>query len=121
MGADNDLSSLFSADSHSVAIARPRKPTGWLLPGSLTVTNCSSLYFSKAGPSSDAMSGDVRALISATTSASYETKVSRASGKLALLALRKPGAGRTLLTSPGGAPSTKDETMSSCDMATAND
>lgn len=26
--------------------------TCWLLPGSLTVVNCSSLYFWKAGPSS---------------------------------------------------------------------
>lgn len=26
--------------------------TGWLPPGSLTVVNCSSLYFWKAGPSS---------------------------------------------------------------------
>ena len=41
--------------------------TGWLLPGSFTVTSCSSLYFSNAGVSCERMSGEdtVKALISA--------------------------------------------------------
>lgn len=41
--------------------------TCWLLPGSFTVTNCSSLYFSNAGPSWETSSGSfiVRALMSA--------------------------------------------------------
>lgn len=33
--------------------------TSWLLPGSLTVANCSSLYFSKAGPSSRRRLGEL--------------------------------------------------------------
>ena len=42
------------------------KLTLWLLPGSLTVANCSSLYFSKAGPSCETIVGleMVSALIS---------------------------------------------------------
>jgi hypothetical protein len=49
--------------------------TDWLLPGSFTVTSCSSLYFSKAGVSSDTMSGEetVKALMSAANEISnYE-------------------------------------------------
>ena len=44
--------------------------TGWLLPGSLTVANCSSLYFWNAGPSSFTRLGleMVRALMSVGTS-----------------------------------------------------
>lgn len=42
--------------------------TGWLLPGSFSVMNCSSLYFSKAGVRSSTMLGSeaVRALMSAS-------------------------------------------------------
>lgn len=46
------------------------KLTGWLLPGSFTVASCSSLYFSKAGVSSETIFGEdtVKALMSATVS-----------------------------------------------------
>ncbi len=47
--------------------------TAWLLPGSFTVVNCSSLYFSKAGPSSETMLGEsVKALISASAASVHE-------------------------------------------------
>jgi hypothetical protein len=51
--------------------------TCWLLPGSLTVANCSSLYFSTAGPSFDIRPGSdaVRDWMSAITSASGGTIV----------------------------------------------
>ena len=70
-----------------VCYLRGRFCTGVLAPGNFTVISCSSLYFWKAGLSFSMRAGslsDVRVLMSLTTS----------------------------LSSPGGAPSMKDEQMS---------
>lgn len=48
VGADDNLPRLISLPVSHI-ILDCWSPTGWLLPGSFTVTNCSSLYFSKAG------------------------------------------------------------------------
>ncbi len=58
--------------------------TAWLLPGSLTVMNCSSLYFSNAGPSSFTRFGveRVRALISAPAYRVRTLSFNRGAGEL---------------------------------------
>lgn len=50
VGADYDLV-LRSAQTLMQRACSGRSRTGWLLPGSVTVVNCSSLYLSSAGPS----------------------------------------------------------------------
>lgn len=67
MWADYDLE--YRVSARFFPKSAKSKQTNWLLPGSLTVANCSSLYFSNAGPSWDTRVGlsIVRALISIMT------------------------------------------------------
>lgn len=100
-----------------------------LLPGSFTVANCSSLYFSNAGPRLETTCGDdsVRALISADMKLDKSVLEFRGvhTGKdvieLRLVSIgAHSGAGEPdgwgRHTSPGGAPSTKEEMVSICSM-----
>lgn len=66
--ANNDLMRCNTQHAKFTGTPDQGSPTGWLLPGSFTVTNCSSLYFSNAGARSEMMSGDemARALMSAS-------------------------------------------------------
>nr|pir hypothetical protein B23L21.200 [imported] - Neurospora crassa [Neurospora crassa] len=104
--------------------------TGWLPPGSFTVVNCSSLYFWNAGPSSFSRLGVelVRALMS-ESSESLESRVAiQVRRGISCLqqhrrAVRQHVSIRNsarwcrcrMRTSPGGAPSTKEDTISLCD------
>jgi hypothetical protein len=107
--------------------------TCWLLPGSLTVVNCSSLYFSNAGASLATRPGSeiVRALMSGDgllgqrsvqgkeregRSTCYD--VCELSRRTLMLAQSLVWRGSDLgsFTSPGGAPSTKDSTVARFDM-----
>lgn len=111
--------------------------TGWLLPGSLTVVNCVSLYFLNAGlrESTSFGSSNVRALMSvmgARERLSGVFPIHQVSMSLvgrvvigvpaitldnyerisSLLDMRR----WSIVTSPGGAASTKEETTSDLDM-----
>lgn len=100
-----------------------------LLPGSFTVANCSSLYFSNAGPRLETTCGvdAVRALISVGSKLDVpvlEVRGTHTGQDVIELRLVSTGAhsgagepdGWGRHTSPGGAPSTKEEIVSICSM-----
>ena len=117
MRADYDLDSNISLNMFT--ICEP-KLTAWLLPGSLTVANCSSLYFSNAGPSCEIILGlvAVRALISVAEvqfpihNSSFGEDLDTCNNICELQqGQRVSDLETTIITSPGGAPSTNAETV----------
>lgn len=126
VGADHDLQSLCQR-FFLLNFSGSMLLTGSLLPGSFTVVNCSSLYFSKAGPSCSTSWGSdkVSCLISNRSFVNWVVRYRVYEGSstgnnivelLNVSWFRLFRSFKVARTSPGGAPSTKADTASTFDM-----